>query len=450
MRICCWGIILFCFAIGSRSEAQTLTFKKTPIVFFSPSKNLFQVINNDTLYSSKGSGDVWHLSTIHYQKEMDYTTLRADFVPISTSKGDYFVVAGCGMVYELKGDSIVRIDHSFRHKNQFAGLFWTQNDTIFITGGYGFFESTNITTYFDWDTHGWYHHRCRGWEPPRFSGGCAFKGTSKMYFFNGRSEGVLGSGEVNDVRVLDTRTWEWKNLGQMSMNWNPKNESMLKFWKNDGHLARLGNRLFSVDVDNNEVTIFASDKFTSLYDLVEDGEDLLLSRVNHDQINFSVELVKKNDYLGVPLAKEQFVPVPTPNWILISVVLVMMVLVLLAWFLWNYKGREKREIPEPIQVREVETLTELERQMMVYFFELGEMGFESSDLNRFFDYGDPNFDTLKKRKDIKMRELKRKLSSITGISTDDVFLEKRLESDRRIKKLYLNPEIKRENEGISL
>ena len=154
MRNCWWGVILFFFGVSSKGEAQTLTFKRTPIVFFSPSKNLFQVINNDTLYSSKGSGDVWHLSTIHYQKEIDYTTLRADFVPISTSKGDYFVVAGCGMVYELKGDSIVRIDHSFRHKNQFAGLFWTQNDTIFITGGYGFFESTNITTYFDWDTHG--------------------------------------------------------------------------------------------------------------------------------------------------------------------------------------------------------------------------------------------------------------------------------------------------------
>jgi hypothetical protein len=49
-----------------------------------------------------------------------------------------------------------------------------------------------------------------------------------------------------------------------------------------------------------------------------------------------------------------------------------------------------------------------------------------------------------------MRELKKKLSLITGISADEVFLEKRLESDRRIKKLYLNPEIKRENEGISL
>ena len=113
-------------------------------------------------------------------------------------------------------------------------------------------------------------------------------------------------------------------------------------------------------------------------------------------------------------------------------------------------GREKKDVPERLEVKVSEPLTELEKRMMAYFFEVGEMGFESSDLNQFFDYGEPNYETLKKRKDLKMRELKKKLSLITGISTDEVFLEKRLESDRRIKKLYLNPEIKRENEGISL
>jgi hypothetical protein len=450
MRIFWIGFILFFFGAILRSEAQTLTFKKTPIVFFSPSKNLFQVINNDTLFSSKGLGDPWKMSIIRYQQAMDYNTLRADFIPISTSKGDFFVVSGCGMVYELKEDSIVRIDHSFRHKNQHSGMIWTQNDTIFMTGGYGFFESTNITTYFDWDTHGWYLRRCRGVVPPDFSGGFSFKVKDEKYFFKGKSEGSNGDHELNDVRVLNTKTWEWRNLGSVSVTWNPLNEHVLKFWKNDGRLARLGNKILEVGGDLNQVTVFSSDKFTSLFELVEHGEQLLLSRGKHDEGSFLVELVKRKDYLGAPLVREQFVPVPTPNWILIMVVLIMMTLVLLAWFLWSYKGREKGEEPEPIQVKEVETLTELEKQMMVYFFELGEMGFESSDLNRFFDHGDPNFDTLKKRKDIKMRELKRKLSSITGIAAEEVFLEKRLESDRRFKMLYLNPDIKRENEGISL
>jgi len=74
MRIFWIGFILFFFGVILKSEAQILTFKKTPIVFFSPSKSMFQVINNDTLFSSKGLGDAWKMSIIHYQQAMDYNT----------------------------------------------------------------------------------------------------------------------------------------------------------------------------------------------------------------------------------------------------------------------------------------------------------------------------------------------------------------------------------------
>ncbi len=442
---------LILFVITLTGEAQTLVFKRTPVVFFSNSTNKFHVISNDTLFSSDGWGHPWRIDMIHYQEGIDYNTLRSDFIPISNSRGDFFVVSGCGLVYQLKGDSIFRIDHSFRHKNQHSCVIWTQNDTIFMTGGYGFFESTNITTYFDWDTHGWYHRSCRGVEPPDFSGGFSFRGKEEKYFFKGKSEGINGSQDLDEVRVLNTRTWEWRNLGPIEVTWNPENEYLLKFWKNEGSLARLGNRLLEVDVDLNQITIYSSDKFTSLYELIEQGEHLLLSRINHDQGSFLVELVKRKDYLGAPLAQEIFVYRVSPNWIVISVLLILMVIVLIGWYSWKFNGWGKKfEIPEKVEVKVLEPLTEIERQMVLFFFEVGEAGFESSDLNRFFDHGDPNFDTLKKRKDIKMRDLKKKLSLITGISVEEVFLEKRLESDRRVKKLYLNSEIKRENKGISL
>ncbi len=442
---------LILFGFTPDGGAQTLVFKKTPVVFFSKVTNHFHVISNDTLFSSAGLGHPWRTEKIHYQEGIDYNTLRSDFIPISNSRGDYFVVSGCGMVYQLVGDSVVRIDHSFRHKNQHSSLIWTQNDTIFMTGGYGFFETTNITTYFDWDTRGWYHRKCRGQEPPDFSGGFSFNGTEEKYFFKGKSEGINGGEDLDEVRVLNTKTWEWRNLGSLELTWNPQNEYLLKFWKNEGHLARLGNRLLHVNVDQNSVIVYASDKFTSLYELIEEGEQLLLSRVHHDQNSFLVELVNRENYLGVPLAQEVFVNKVSPNWILIFVVLTLMVMVLIGWYRWRFKVvREKMEMPELLEVTVSKQLTELEQRLMAYFFDVGEMGFESSDLNHFFDYGDPNFETLKKRKDLKMRELKKKLSLITGISIEKVFLEKRLESDRRIKKLYLNPEIKREIEGISL
>lgn len=444
-------IILFCCMCGvCPLHAQVLEFPETPIVFFSSNKNAFQVIWNDSLFTSKGVGSPWELSSIRYEKGIDYTSLRNEFVPLSTTGGDFFVVGGCGLVYQLKGDSIVRIDNSFRHKNQNSGLYWVMRDTLYVTGGYGFFESTNITTFYDWDTKGWYHRKCRGDFPPDFSGGVALRGKEKSYYLYGRGEDIHGSRDIVSIRLLDHRRWEWKNLGEMELPWNVRNEPVLHFWKNNGHLARVGNALMDVDVDKNWVDIYRSDKFTGLVEIVENQKQLLLSRPNHQLSKYLIELVDKRQYLGPPIDQVVFIPSLQPKWGLIAIALVFLLVVLVAWFWIKYKANLSTKA-RAMEVHAVKAeFSKQELELLHFFFEVGESGFESAELNRFFDYGDPNFDTLKKRRDIKMRELRKKLSLITGISTDDVFLEKRLESDRRVKKLYLNPGIKRENAGISL
>ena len=84
------------------------------------------------------------------------------------------------------------------------------------------------------------------------------------------------------------------------------------------------------------------------------------------------------------------------------------------------------------------------------FWNAGETGLEVSDLNNFFNHGAPNFDTLKKRRELKLKDLRRKLAFSTGISEADIFQEERLVSDRRVKKMVLNESIKREKLGIPL
>lgn len=402
------------------------------------------------MYLSKGVGQSWRTYPIHYGDGIEYNSLRIEFIPISTSKGDYFVVGGCGLVYQLKGDSIVRIDNSFRHKNQNGGLYWVCNDTLCITGGYGFFESTNITTYFDWDTKGWYHRKCRGDIPPDFSGGAAFRGDDKSYYFFGRSENIHGLSDVKSVRMLDHRRWEWRDLGEMELPWNPKNEQILHFWKNSGTLARMGNTLLDVDVSKNQVVIYRSDKFASLVDLVLKEGQMLLSRPNHQLNKFIIDLVIKKDYLGKSIDEVLLVPALQPRWWLIAIAMFFLIAVLFIWFWLKFRANLSTKV-RAMEVHAVKSeFSKQELEILDFFFEAGSNGFESAELNRFFDYGDPNFDTLKKRRDIKMRELRKKLSAITGIASDEVFLEKRLDSDRRVKKLYLNPGIKRENTGISL
>ena len=47
---------------------------------------------------------------------------------------------------EIRGDSILRIDNSYKHKLQLSSFEFIRNDTIFRYGVYGFFENRNFFT----------------------------------------------------------------------------------------------------------------------------------------------------------------------------------------------------------------------------------------------------------------------------------------------------------------
>lgn len=103
--------LLFSFDLYS----QELFFKDLPFQFYSPSRACFVVTDGEEVYTSRGCGQEWVKSAIHFTGDLNGQELKSDYFPMSTSKGDYFVRQGCGEVWQLLGDSLVRIDHSFQH-----------------------------------------------------------------------------------------------------------------------------------------------------------------------------------------------------------------------------------------------------------------------------------------------------------------------------------------------
>jgi hypothetical protein len=87
---------------------------------------------------------------IHLDKQVTFSQLLSEYVPLS-EKGSpiYFVDRGCGYVLQLRNDSIVRVDNSFHHRNQYDGAFFLHKGEPYIFGGYGLFTLKNFITHFD-------------------------------------------------------------------------------------------------------------------------------------------------------------------------------------------------------------------------------------------------------------------------------------------------------------
>ena len=51
-----------------------------------------------------------------------------------------------GIVYEVRGNELVRIDHSFEHKMQINSQHFVHDNRIFRFGGYGFWSARNFFT----------------------------------------------------------------------------------------------------------------------------------------------------------------------------------------------------------------------------------------------------------------------------------------------------------------
>ena len=55
------------------------------------------------------------------------------YIPFIANNKNYLVYNGCGSVLEWRNDSIVRIDKSFLHKNQYGAVTFVYKNKIFYS-----------------------------------------------------------------------------------------------------------------------------------------------------------------------------------------------------------------------------------------------------------------------------------------------------------------------------
>jgi hypothetical protein len=129
-----------------------------PVICFDYNQNKLVVIEDSTyrLEISLKTKKVIK-KPLKWDGQVSFNELRTAFVTLS-EKGSpiYFVDHGGGWLLELRNDSIVRIDQSFHHQNQFGGAFFMHEGQPNIFGGYGLFTNKCILTRYNFEMEQWY------------------------------------------------------------------------------------------------------------------------------------------------------------------------------------------------------------------------------------------------------------------------------------------------------
>lgn len=418
--------------------------------FYDYQEKAFCVLDDSTfLWKYNVKKEKWEKSPIELQLEMPFERFLSDFIVMS-EKGSavYFVYKGCGVVYAKKGTVIKRNDHSFYHMNQFTGAFFMDNGEPRIYGGYGLFTNKNIVTRYDTTEREWFVMSTGIKQPPVGIKHIVQKNKKSYFIF----DGLKGFGRQylknKDVWRLDLKTLKWFKIGKLNPNIQCKR---MEYAFEESQIPQNGFSCFENAIISYDLNKMRYKKYrfnaTGLYKNII-HVDLLFLIMKTTSLPSRFIVISDASFLNRFDCEEgEIINVESNSFstFLISV-FVLLTLVVLS-FIWFRKKRNrliiwKKEKIKKGVVLESNEFNQTEIDLLQLLLTHHETGLEISYITDLVNHDQPSIDTLKKRREILLKDLRYKLASKFNIPQEEVLIEKRMETDKRMKLLFLNELVK--------
>ncbi len=271
----------------------------------------------------------------------------SSFIPIQRADNLLFINYIGGQVLEWSRDTISRIDHSYEHRNQLNSAIFQRNDTIFRFGGYGFFESRNFFTYFDYKTKEWNSYKTKpGLLPPRLSGVKYFLDSDGFYLFGGNSidpHDKYINYPNNEIWYFSFVTKTWTLKGTFSVLTKLEGRTT-DFQLGNQLFFFLTDHMFSFDVLNGQVVQYPT---SSAYNSINYSKPVF---VTDNSIKFSITANNNNTLellyeenldsaLENPVLIEKTYAHSNVYWFAGGLALVLSVVLLIWWI------RQRKNVP---------------------------------------------------------------------------------------------------------
>lgn len=439
-------LLLLLSPIFIHAQKRLNLIHENAFAFYDYNEKAFCVLDDSTfLWKYNQQAVKWEKKPVQLSIEMPFEQFLAEFISMSEEGTPvYFVHIGCGVVYSLKDNKINRHDNSFYHMNQFDGAFFMDEGEPRIYGGYGLFTSKNIITRYDTIEREWFLIYSNSNPSPVGIKNILQKHKNHYYVFDGFKGVSLHYKKFNELWQFNTITNKWKKLGVLNNSIIGKqlefnNERIqiqnnmyvcfqnmiitydlkkLRYKKYKFHSACLYRKIIKV---NDLILVFKTNSKPKSY--VEITNDAFL---NHLAMEEGDMLLKKSSFIY--LFKWQ-----------IGFFLVILIILYIA--IKKKNNKRKNQLISSIEQTSDSLFDEFnstEKELIQLLIQFHETGLEISHINDLVNHDQPSIDTLKKRRETLLKELRYKLALKFNVPQEEIFIEERMKADKRMKLLFLN------------
>jgi hypothetical protein len=405
IRIFLLHTFFFLFVTEASAQLFRVELKnRTDLYFIDAKKNSLLIFDDSTHYTQIDLTTGATKVLPYYRDTYDIFSEFVKGYKIITDEQDhvYFVDRGCGIVYKWQHDSIIRIDRSFHHKNQFQGDVFMHNGSPYIFGGYGYFLYKNMITSFDFSTQEWYKATTIGGPIP--SGDLnryATKLKDKIYFIVFKPN---YTGDSTQVFSFDLNKLKWSVLGTLNL----KIRFSDFFDKTGPSPFLVMNRFFYyLDYENNKVSKYLLPQNSQIKHILETTNKIIAFSTSPNSSGNTVLVYNKSDFFKNNVATWPLLePVVAPfNYSrLVSIGTGFVVLLLIYLIIWKRKKRTAS--PKELIVYEFK---KVEVELLNFWLSKPDLRIEMNEINDFVAHDKPSVDTLKKRRETLLKGLKQAL-----------------------------------------
>ncbi|PQJ75400.1 hypothetical protein [Polaribacter gangjinensis] len=373
---------------------------------------------------------------------------------------NYFVHDGCGIVLKFENNTFTRIDNSFKHRNQYFGIPFVHDNTMYLWGGYGLFTFKNILTYYDFSGKEWLEKKQLSKDiiTPRYLAYYINKGTD-LYVFGGKNKSQSNPSESkflddNYVYRLDLKNFSWHKEKRFDLNFQLIEEDIFKrnIFQVEDRFIKVTDAIQELNIFTNSVKKYAIKNHKGTKKIIYHKKSKSVSYIYYSNSEYLVFNELYSEFRGDLLSESTFYKDEMGVYILKILLLIVMVITIYVLFrilITKYQASKNNFVfnntTDTIYFNKNKIyLTPQSIKVLKYFIEKKDVFISINELNIILseDLDKENYITINKRRERVLKELAFEISTLLGISKESVFLTRNNEFDKRLKEIKLNISVK--------